>query len=141
MEADCQYRSAHYDDHFEHERGLRLQRGCVGSIQCEAGGDDERQTGERLPRAWAVEQLTSRTADFFGFKDRGRLQAGKRADLNIIDFDGLKLHAPRINYDLPAGGKRLLQGVEGYKATFVAGQQTFSHGEPTGARPGKLVRA
>jgi N-acyl-D-amino-acid deacylase len=101
----------------------------------------DRTRGERLPRAWAVEQLTSRTADFFGFKDRGRLQAGKRADLNIIDFAGLTLHAPRINYDLPAGGKRLLQAVEGYKATFVAGQQTFSNGEPTGARPGKLVRA
>ena len=101
----------------------------------------DRTRGERLPRAWAVEQLTSRTADFFGFKDRGRLQAGKRADLNIIDFDGLKLRAPRINYDLPAGGKRLLQAVEGYKGTFVAGQQTFSNGEPTGARPGKLVRA
>ena len=64
-----------------------------------------------------------------------------RADFNLIDFDGLRLHAPKIIYDLPAGGKRLMQTADGYLHTFARGIETFSGGEETGARPGQLVRS
>ena len=69
------------------------------------------------------------------------LAPGRRADLNLIDLDGLRLHAPEMVFDLPAGGRRLVQRVDGYRATVVAGQVTYEDGEPTGARPGRLVRA
>jgi N-acyl-D-aspartate/D-glutamate deacylase len=87
-----------------------------------------------------VRMQTGRTAELYGFDDRGTVELGKRADVNVIDHDGLRLHAPEMVFDLPAGGRRLVQRVDGYLATFVAGQQTFDHGEPTGARPGRLVR-
>ena len=64
-----------------------------------------------------------------------------RADLNLVDLEGLRLHAPEMVFDLPAGGRRLIQKVDGYEATIVAGQVTFEKGEPTGARPGGLYRA
>ena len=63
-----------------------------------------------------------------------------RADLNLIDFDRLRLHQPEIVHDLPAGGRRLVQRVDGYRATLVAGAPIFEHGQDTGARPGRLVR-
>jgi N-acyl-D-aspartate/D-glutamate deacylase len=100
----------------------------------------DRSRGERLPLEWVVSQQTAETAKFFGFNDRGRLQPGLKADINLIDFENLRLHAPRIHNDLPAGGKRLLQRVDGYVATLVSGQTVFENGEPTGALPGKLVR-
>ena len=78
---------------------------------------------------------TSETADFFGFRDRGRLRPGLRADVNLIDFDRLRLHQPEIVHDLPAGGRRLVQRVDGYRATLVAGTPIFENGEDTGARP------
>jgi N-acyl-D-aspartate/D-glutamate deacylase len=68
------------------------------------------------------------------------LQPGKRADLNLIDFDRLRLHTPEVVNDLPAGGKRLVQRAEGYEATLVAGTPVFEKGEHTGAQPGRLVR-
>ena len=64
----------------------------------------------------------------------------KRADINVIDFGRLRLRAPEIVHDLPAGGKRLVQRVEGYEATLVAGTPVFERGEHTGAKPGRLVR-
>ena len=100
----------------------------------------DRTRGERLPLEWVVNQQTAETACFFGFHDRGRLEPGLKADINVIDFDNMRLHAPKIHYDLPAGGKRLLQRVDGYVATIVAGQTVFEHGEPTGVLPGRLVR-
>jgi len=90
---------------------------------------------------FVVKRLTSETADFFGFQDRGRLAVGKKADVNIIDHDKLRLFHPEMRYDLPAGGKRLVQRAEGYRATFNAGVATFEYGQDTGARPGRLVRA
>jgi len=66
--------------------------------------------------------------------------AGYRADLNVIDYEGLKLHAPQVAYDLPAGGRRLIQKASGYLATVVAGQVTYRNGEPTDALPGRLLR-
>ena len=88
-----------------------------------------------------VEQLTSATANAVGLGDRGVLAEGMRADVNVIDFDHLRCEAPVMAYDLPAGGKRLLQGARGYRATVVAGVVTYREGEPTGALPGRLVRA
>jgi N-acyl-D-aspartate/D-glutamate deacylase len=100
----------------------------------------DRRRGPGLPLEYMVKRQTSETADFFGFHDRGRLEAGKRADINLIDFGGLRLHTPEVVNDLPAGGKRLVQRAEGYEATLVAGIPVFERGEPTGARPGRLVR-
>ncbi|HEY1299317.1 MAG TPA: amidohydrolase family protein [Stellaceae bacterium] len=100
----------------------------------------DRSRGPGLPLEFIVKRLTSETADFFGFHDRGRLVPGKRADLNIIDFEKLRLHPPEIVHDLPAGGKRLVQRADGYVATLVAGIPTFEQGAHTGALPGRLVR-
>ena len=73
--------------------------------------------------------------------DRGRLKTGFKADINIIDFNRLRLRMPELVHDLPAGGKRLVQRVDGYKAIIVSGEAIFEDGVETGARPGKLVRA
>jgi N-acyl-D-aspartate/D-glutamate deacylase len=100
----------------------------------------DRQRGPRLPLEQVVHLQTGRTAATYGFTDRGTVEAGKRADLNLIDLDGLRLHSPEMVFDLPAGGRRLVQRVDGYRATLVAGEVTFEDGEPTGARPGTLVR-
>lgn len=88
-----------------------------------------------------VKTQTSDSAGFFGFNDRGRLAAGLRADVNVIDYQKLHLHTPNLVRDLPAGGQHLVQHVDGYVATMVAGQTVFENGEHTGALPGKLVRA
>ena len=88
-----------------------------------------------------VKRQTSETADFFGFRDRGRLEPGKKADVNVIDFSGMRLHVPEVRYDLPMQGRRLVQRVDGYRHTFVSGVSTFDGGFYTGARPGRLVRA
>jgi N-acyl-D-aspartate/D-glutamate deacylase len=101
----------------------------------------DRTRGPRLPLETIVAMQTSGTARFFGFHDRGRLAPGLRADINVIDFDGLRLHPPEIVHDLPAGGRRLVQRVDGYDATLVAGTPVFEHGQATGAMPGKLVRS
>ncbi len=101
----------------------------------------DRTRGPGLPVEWVVKAQTADTADFFGFSDRGRLAPGLRADINLIDHAGLRLHVPQLVQDLPAGGQRLVQGVDGYRATLVAGQTVFENGEHTGALPGRLVRA
>jgi len=101
----------------------------------------DRRRGEGMPLEQLVRMQTGETADFFGFHDRGRLAPGLRADVNLIDFDRLRLHQPEIVHDLPAGGRRLVQRVDGYRATLVAGAPIFENGEETGARPGRLVRA
>ena len=100
----------------------------------------DRTRGERLPLELAVHLQTGRTAAAYGLVDRGTIEVGKRADLNLIDLEGLRLHAPEMVFDLPAGGRRLVQRVDGYRATIVAGVVTYADGEPTGARPGQLVR-
>jgi N-acyl-D-amino-acid deacylase len=101
----------------------------------------DRRRGPRLPIEWLVKRQTSETAEFFGLRDRGRLAPGLRADVNLIDFDRLKLYQPELVNDLPAGGRRFVQRVDGYEATFVAGTAIFEQGEHTGALPGRLVRA
>src|SRR3546814_15383862 len=75
----------------------------------------------RLSLPWAIKALAADTADLVGLKDRGRIAVGKKADINIIDHDGLRLHAPRVVADLPGGGRRLVQDADGYRATIVSG--------------------
>jgi N-acyl-D-amino-acid deacylase len=94
----------------------------------------------RLSVADAVRELTSVPARVAGLGDRGRIALGYKADLNVIDHAALRLHKPVIAYDLPAGGRRLDQAADGYVATVVSGEVIASHGGPTHARPGKLIR-
>jgi N-acyl-D-amino-acid deacylase len=101
----------------------------------------DRSRGEKLPLEMLVRRQTSETADFFGFHDRGRLAVGKKADVNVIDYEGLRLHVPEVRYDLPMNGRRLVQRVDGYRHTFMSGVPTFENGTYTGATPGRLVRA
>jgi N-acyl-D-aspartate/D-glutamate deacylase len=96
--------------------------------------------GERWPLPWAIRQLTDVPARTVGLGDRGRLQVGYKADLNVINLDRLKVSAPRPVHSLPGGGRRLEQKAEGYRTTIVAGNVTYRDGEFTGIRPGRLVR-
>jgi N-acyl-D-amino-acid deacylase len=99
----------------------------------------DRDTG-RLSVAEAVRELTSTPAKVAGLLDRGRIEIGYKADLNIIDHAALRLHKPVISHDLPAGGRRLDQTANGYVATIVSGQVIAEHDVPNDARPGRLVR-
>jgi N-acyl-D-amino-acid deacylase len=101
----------------------------------------DRARGPKLPVEALVKRQTSETADFFGLADRGRLAPGLRADVNLIDYDRLKVQKPELVHDMPANGRRFVQKVDGYEATFVAGTQIYARGEHTGALPGRLVRA
>ncbi len=94
----------------------------------------------RVGLEWAVWAITNRTAETVGLTDRGRIAPGLKADINIIDFEKLTIHAPTVAFDLPAGGRRMHQSVDGYHATIVSGTITRRHGKPTGAMPGRLVR-
>ena len=94
----------------------------------------------RLEVEAAVHELARRPAEVVGLLDRGLLRPGYRADINVIDPDGLALHRPELACDLPAGGKRLMQRADGYRATIVAGEVTYRNGVATGALPGRLVR-
>ena len=96
------------------------------------------ENGMALERA--VAKLSSEPADYIGFGDRGRLELGALADINVIALDRLKLHPPRIVRDLPTGGRRLRQEADGYVATIKSGVVTYREGNPTGALPGRLVR-
>ena len=94
----------------------------------------------RLPIPVLVQRHTRDTARTVGLLDRGVLAPGFRADVNLIDFDALRLHRPQMRRDLPAGGKRLVQTADGYVATIVGGHVTYEHGEAAGPLPGRLVR-
>ena len=100
----------------------------------------DRTRGDLMSLEFIVESLTSKTAKAFGMFDRGEISEGKIADINIIDFDALQLHRPEAVFDLPAGGRRLVQRADGYDMTIKAGEIIFKRGEHTGALPGKLVR-
>lgn len=97
--------------------------------------------GPQIPLATVVKKMTADTAALFGFEDRGRLEVGLRADINVIDHERLTLHEPRMVADLPAGGTRFVQTASGYDYTIVAGEVTRDHDEFTDARPGRLVRS
>ena len=100
----------------------------------------DRVKGERFPIEWIVERQTRHTAAFYGIEDRGVVAPGMKADLNVIDFEGLRIHAPQMVRDLPAAGKRLIQKIDGYRYTIKSGAVTFEDGEPTGEMPGQLIR-
>lgn len=101
----------------------------------------DRERGAKISVEEAVRLQTTETANVLGLTDRGVVAVGKRADLNVIDFDNLRINAPYEVDDLPAGGRRLLQSAEGYVATIVNGAVTRRNGNDTGQRPGRLVRA
>ena len=101
----------------------------------------DRDRGERLDLEDAVRFQSADTADAYGLTDRGRITVGRRADLNLIDLDALSLEAPEMIFDLPGGGRRLIQRATGYVMTIQHGEITFENGRATGARPGRLVRA
>ena len=101
----------------------------------------DRASGERIPIEFLVHKQTARNAALYGFKDRGSLEVGKRADINVIDYDRLSAAPPVAFRDLPAGGTRIMQPVTGYKATFCKGVLIRESDQDTGARPGRLVRS
>jgi len=100
----------------------------------------DRSRGEKLSIPFVVAAQSRKTALSVGLADRGLIAPGYKADINVIDYDRLHLHPPKVHYDLPVGGRRLLQQVDGYDATIVSGVVTQRDGAPTGARPGRLVR-
>jgi N-acyl-D-amino-acid deacylase len=100
----------------------------------------DRHRGPKLSLEYVVRKQTLDTATLFGLSDRGVIEVGKKADLNVIDMDALTLELPKMVYDLPAGGRRLIQGANGYDATVLSGAVTRRHGIDTGARPGRLIR-
>jgi N-acyl-D-aspartate/D-glutamate deacylase len=100
----------------------------------------DRTRGERLSIPFVVAAQARRTAVSVGLRDRGLLAPGYKADLNVIDYDRLQVHPPEVRYDLPVGGRRLVQRVTGYAATIVSGAVVRRDGVATGARPGRLLR-
>ena len=100
----------------------------------------DRSRGSKLPLETVIKMQTSETANLLGIKDRGVLEIGYKADINIIDYEGLTLHEPEIINDLPAGGRRLVQKASGYDYTIVSGEVAFVKGEATGALNGRLIR-
>jgi len=100
----------------------------------------DRTRGPTLPLELMVQRQTQGTAAIYGLHDRGLLQPGYLADVNIIDFARLRIPPPYVAFDLPAGGRRLVQTAEGYRATFKAGEAIMENGQRTGALPGRLLR-
>ncbi|RAN31505.1 N-acyl-D-amino-acid deacylase family protein [Hyphomonas pacifica] len=100
----------------------------------------DRTRGPLVPLEHIVHKQSRATAQWIGLYDRGLIAPGYRADINVIDLARMKLHLPEVRYDLPAGGRRLMQRAEGYTATILKGAITHRDGDPTGAKPGRLVR-
>ena len=100
----------------------------------------DRRRGPKLTLEFLIAKQTRGTAEAYGLHDRGLLAPGHKADINVIDFDSLALKRPEVVYDLPAGGRRLIQRATGYRHTFNAGVETVCNDELTGERPGRLVR-
>jgi N-acyl-D-aspartate/D-glutamate deacylase len=100
----------------------------------------DRSRGKRIPIELVVKRMSHDTAQLYGLHDRGVIAPGMKADLNVIDTDHIQLKLPEMVYDLPEHGRRLIQRAEGYRATIVAGEVILRDGQPTDARPGRLVR-
>ena len=101
----------------------------------------DRTRGPKFGLEWLVHAQTQRNARAMGLTDRGALLPGMKADINLIDFEKLGLSTPEMIYDLPAGGRRLVQRASGYVATLVSGEVVTENGKAAGALPGRLVRA
>ena len=115
-------------------RRVACRRSCSPTGPATAPG------ARRCPLEWVVKKQTHDTARLYGLGDRGTLEPGMVGDVNVIDYERLRLGSPYVGADLPAGGRRLLQGANGYVATIKSGVVTFSNGDDTGARPGELLR-
>ncbi|MDG2335175.1 MAG: amidohydrolase family protein [Myxococcota bacterium] len=100
----------------------------------------DRTRGPKLPIELVVKRMTSDSAKLYGLLDRGLIEPGYKADLNLIDLDSVGLKLPEMVFDLPAGGRRLIQRADGYRMTIVGGEVTMRDGMATGALPGRLVR-
>ena len=100
----------------------------------------DRKRGKKIPLEKLISMQTLETSRLLGIKDRGVLKEGYKADINVIDFQNLTLHEPEVLYDLPAGGRRLVQRASGYEYTIVSGQIAFRDGESTGILNGRLIR-
>ena len=100
----------------------------------------DRTKGPTMDLEFVVHKMTQDTALVYGLADRGVIAPGYRADLNLIDYDELRLEDPEMVYDLPAGGKRLIQKAQGYVMTMCNGEITYEDGRHTGAYPGRLIR-
>jgi len=118
--------------------GLLCDAGAPTTMLTHWGRD--RTRGPGLPLELLVKKQTRDTALAYGLRDRGLIAPGYKADFNLIDFERLRARLPRLVYDLPAGGKRLVQRADGYRASFVSGIEVMRDGEPTGALPGALIR-
>ena len=122
--------------------------GAHCGVACDAGGPTlmlthwvrDRARGPKIPLAEAVRMMTSDPAALYGLGDRGRLAPGLRADVCVIDHDALRIELPEMIFDLPAGGRRIMQRATGYHRVIVAGEVTVRDDEETGARPGRLIR-
>ena len=101
----------------------------------------DRTRGPKLSLELMVKRQTLDTARIYGLNDRGVLRSGMKADINIIDPEKLRLFCPEMIFDLPAGGRRLVQRADGYVATLVNGETIFENGIATGALPGQLLRS
>ena len=108
---------------------------------CSRTGCATARAGPRLPLEMVIHKMTGNNAALYGLDDRGTIAVGKKADLNVIDLERLRLHSPEFVRDLPGGAGRLVQGASGYRATIVSGETIRRDGHDTGARPGKLVRS
>ena len=113
---------------------------CDGSFPTTLLAYWGRDRADRFDVPWIVQRQCRATAETVGLLDRGILAPGYKADVNVIDFDNLRLSVPTMAYDLPAGGKRLVQSASGYVHTLVSGVEIQADGQPTGALPGQLVR-
>jgi N-acyl-D-aspartate/D-glutamate deacylase len=100
----------------------------------------DRSRGARIPLEQVVRMQTRNTAALFGLDDRGALAPGLRADVNVIDFENLRIAPPEVVFDLPANGRRMVQRASGYRMTIQSGQVIYEDAEPTGALPGRLLR-
>ena len=122
--------------------------GAHCGVACDAGGPTlmlthwvrDRTRGPRIPLEEAVKLMTSEPAELYGLGDRGRLAPGLRADVCVIDHEHMKIELPEMIFDLPAGGRRIMQRATGYHRVVVAGEVTIRDDEDAGARPGRLVR-
>jgi N-acyl-D-aspartate/D-glutamate deacylase len=129
------------------DRGTCSDGGAHVSILCDASAmtyglthwTRDRASG-RFPLEWMVRRLTWDNARALGLQDRGLVAPGKKAELNVIDYGRLRLRVPRVAYDLPTSGRRLMQDAEGYVATVLSGEIVSREGAPTGCLPGRLIR-
>jgi len=100
----------------------------------------DRKRGPKIPLEHLIHRQSYKNAKLYGLSDRGSIEIGKRADINVVDHNGLGLGPLEVHRDLPAGGSRILQPSKGYLATIVRGIQTRENDVDTGARPGRLIR-